>query len=286
MTAITRDDLDVSELFNPPKPKGLLFHYTSPAGFLGIIESGSLWASNIHYLNDSAEFAYTVDLAKREIRHLAGNAPAAGKQRLNELTEQIESIRRLNIFVFSFSEDGDLLSQWRGYSPRTGGLSLAFDLDLVLPRIEQQGFRLTPCIYNPAVHHEIVQALIRRELARPWAGPHPPGMSSHSIFIDEVAAAAPLLKDPSFSEEREWRLVSGPTSSDLPSVKHRLTATTIAPYFDLAIRDHLGQVPVTHVILGPSTHQEWLSDSVLTLLNRFAGGHGRITYSRIPFRAW
>jgi adenosylmethionine-8-amino-7-oxononanoate aminotransferase len=41
----------------------VLYHYTSQAGLLGIINSKVLWASNIFYLNDTTEFAYFVDLA-------------------------------------------------------------------------------------------------------------------------------------------------------------------------------------------------------------------------------
>ena len=41
-----------------------LYHYTSQYGFLGILNTDSLWASKVHYLNDSTEFALALDLAK------------------------------------------------------------------------------------------------------------------------------------------------------------------------------------------------------------------------------
>ncbi len=37
-------------------PEELLYHYTTIEGLLGIVESGSLRASHIRYLNDQTEF--------------------------------------------------------------------------------------------------------------------------------------------------------------------------------------------------------------------------------------
>ena len=39
-----------------------LFHYTTQAGLLGIIDSRSLWFTDIFYLNDSTEMEYTFSI--------------------------------------------------------------------------------------------------------------------------------------------------------------------------------------------------------------------------------
>jgi hypothetical protein len=39
-----------------PSPDDLLYHYTSDAGFRGIIESDRIWATDIRFLNDYTEF--------------------------------------------------------------------------------------------------------------------------------------------------------------------------------------------------------------------------------------
>ena len=46
----------------------IIYHYTSPEGILGIIESNSLWATDINYLNDSSELRYIYGLVERIVK--------------------------------------------------------------------------------------------------------------------------------------------------------------------------------------------------------------------------
>ena len=41
-----------------------LYHYTNSQAFLSIINNKSLWATNIHFLNDTSEFKHTLELTK------------------------------------------------------------------------------------------------------------------------------------------------------------------------------------------------------------------------------
>jgi hypothetical protein len=36
-----------------------IYHYTTPHGFLGILESKSIWATHIRHLNDRSETGYS-----------------------------------------------------------------------------------------------------------------------------------------------------------------------------------------------------------------------------------
>jgi len=45
-------------------PEKLLYHYTTVTGLKGIVESQSLWASDVRYMNDSAELKYIISLLK------------------------------------------------------------------------------------------------------------------------------------------------------------------------------------------------------------------------------
>lgn len=44
-----------------------LYHYTNQEGFLGIISSKKIWATDILFLNDAIEFEYSVNLLKNSI---------------------------------------------------------------------------------------------------------------------------------------------------------------------------------------------------------------------------
>lgn len=49
-------------------PKELLYHYTTLTGLLGIVGSNKLWASDIRYMNDSAELKHSADLIRVEVQ--------------------------------------------------------------------------------------------------------------------------------------------------------------------------------------------------------------------------
>ena len=51
---------NVRELLTPIPPP-ILYHYTTPAGLLGIVGNQEIWASHTQYLNRRREFAHTVD---------------------------------------------------------------------------------------------------------------------------------------------------------------------------------------------------------------------------------
>jgi hypothetical protein len=51
-----RLDAFADSLYQEPPPIRL-YHYTSLKGLLWLLESGHIWASEVRYLNDSAEIA-------------------------------------------------------------------------------------------------------------------------------------------------------------------------------------------------------------------------------------
>jgi hypothetical protein len=55
------DPIDLTIPTNHKKPKGLLYHYTTADGFLGMLESDSIRATHIRYMNDSKEFTEAIE---------------------------------------------------------------------------------------------------------------------------------------------------------------------------------------------------------------------------------
>src|ERR1700682_5629445 len=122
---------------------GLIYHYTSQAGLLGIVRTKQIWATSAHYQNDSKEFQYALELSRGIIANLrAYSMPAEEERLLRAMRNALESIKNLNIFVTSFSEHEDQLSQWRGYCPVGSGLALGFDFNRINAAAEKQGFQL------------------------------------------------------------------------------------------------------------------------------------------------
>lgn len=107
-------------------PPSTLWHYTTQEGLLGILNNNLLWATKIHYLNDSSEFLYALKLTDRVIEERVRTAALAHRERLEAFRAAIPQIEHMHICVASFSEDPDVLSQWRAYGGASGGYALGF----------------------------------------------------------------------------------------------------------------------------------------------------------------
>jgi hypothetical protein len=106
-----------------------LYHYTSQDGLLGIVQSRAIWATNISYMNDATEFGLARDRLLEEIR-----TRYIRKASVDVVSWITTKITDSPICVSCFCEDGDLLSQWRGYAGDGYGYSLAFIPSVSLSR--------------------------------------------------------------------------------------------------------------------------------------------------------
>ncbi len=53
-----------------------LYHYTSIHGLHGILTSRFLWASEIHFLNDTQEFKYSFRILEKLFKDIRKNFPS------------------------------------------------------------------------------------------------------------------------------------------------------------------------------------------------------------------
>jgi hypothetical protein len=101
-------------------PPSTLYHYTTPAGLLGIVENNKLWATHINYLNDATELGYARDLLRQPSRATSGRlVPPRASSCTEPATFDVS--KTMDVFVSCFCEDGDLLSHGAGM-PRLGRL--------------------------------------------------------------------------------------------------------------------------------------------------------------------
>lgn len=134
-----------------------LFHYTSGNGLLGIVKEYSIWATNIHFQNDSKEYIYARDLLKSKIRLSHNRIIIQFKE---ELLTILDAISNTSVYVICLSEDSDSLGQWRGYCLAGAGYSIGFNGEKLESCAKKQGFVLRKCIYNLNEQKEILEKLI------------------------------------------------------------------------------------------------------------------------------
>lgn len=273
-------------------PSETLYHYTSLSGCLGIVDSGELRASDIRYMNDSTELRHTLDLLSRLLtqRILAGvDEPEFLNTFLEWLSHRVVSGPML--FGASFRANGNLLSQWRGYSVHGKGVSLGFHPGEITQRAQAQGFSVGRCIYDPVRQEKLIEEVIDgvEKLARQSGMPVPRGEKAHSLFEsieEDLLRIAAVLKHQAFEEEQEWRLVS-PVITDPAhgAVDFREGASMLVPYYRFDLRGEGDGVPLNHVYIGPSSNAELSKHSLrLYLQKRRSCPRDGIAYCQIPYR--
>jgi hypothetical protein len=275
------------------QPTKTLFHYTSLSGLQGIVKHNYLWAGDIRYLNDAAELKFTADLINSEIIRRLYKSNGNNKL-LNQLKYWIN--HRMNaghiIFVISFTENGNQLSQWRGYCPHGKGVSIGFNPDYLKACAVRQSFKIGKCIYDGKKQKEYISLIIDQiEILAQENGEAPPSKKhpSHSYELifelveDYLLQIGALIKHPKFDEEQEWRLVSPIIKNYVHApIRYREGSSMLLPYLEFSLKE-CGGLKIEHIYLGPSQNFGLSINS----LGRFLAKEGLnppIGYCQIPYR--
>lgn len=274
-----------------------LWHYTTYGGFQGIIHSKTIWATEYRFLNDSEEFTHARMLAEKLVETLPESTETQFPARETLRTAVQIAFKsgllheeRFSLMVASFSEVGDQLSQWRGYAGNSTGVSLGLDLRHLRPRSAlHTTVAFAPCVYTESEKEHLLSAILdhcRGKLEAAWNATVTSGFNdidrsdpnairnhvrehskeisdsvfeAHASLQWDLLRIAPLLKNESFSEEREWRLTLPRESIRLPShhtLSFRYQYDTLVPYiaYPLLLPNQQGPILCRDVILGPGSH--------------------------------
>jgi hypothetical protein len=160
------------------------------------------------------------------------------------------------------------------------------------------GFTLGKCIYDTSIQRAIVTQAIEHcldderafgQLKQRSAG-QPKQWGFHGPLADILFRFGAFFKDPSFAEEKEWRLVSPTITFRDERMCFRVGRSTITPYYKLSI-NHGGSLPIRHIIIGPCPHMD-LAKSAVTATLMQQGMYGPLQGkelalgSKTPFRNW
>jgi hypothetical protein len=201
---------------NPPYRPNLLYHFTDAAGLLGIIKDAGLWASLATSLNDRSEVTFGVELARKVLQE---RIQRSGTPYLTSILTfldpgNVPDELRLEVktFVISFCARIDKSGHWLHYGRRGDGFALGFepgklhvapfDLARVLYREDEQRHAIERIIDNTerALANVVASSSRDQQLHATRVGAH---MVAAHLWI-----LAPMLKNPAFGEEEEWRLLT------------------------------------------------------------------------------
>jgi hypothetical protein len=290
----------------------LLYHYTSLDNFKNIIDSNELWFTNVRFLNDSSEFDYSISIFEESINEMRSK-PEEIISELKKYDSQVASetlceilsileefIRTIKFahpltFLYCFSELGDQLSQWRGYTKFGSGVSIAFNFTELYEAIYQDytslptespsvvsfgGLKPSPlrfdrsfmkCTYDRAQQKNgIVGAVIEifaNNISANLAG----------VDYDDIWTRCLGLKHPAFLEEKEWRAIL--KSYGEKQIYYRTGKHSLIPYTKEKFED-ISKL-IDHIIIGPNPNKEL---SKLSLESFLEGKNIGIKFSDIPYR--
>jgi hypothetical protein len=270
-----------------PSDDSYLYHYTTIDAFISIVEKQELWASNICYLNDSAEVHLAAALASELLKtEIDDESDGPRRTRLEAVASSLDELRlgtfvRPLSFVCCFSGEEDDLNQWRSYC-RSGGIAIGFRRGDLQGLTEKQGLGQAPnlvqCIYDKEKQREAIRLCINRAVEVTPGGTFGASMSSAEIdqfradLLLHILAGQPI-KHKDFSGEKEWRLIARPDPGMREDERLGLRSHNglIIPYWKIYLdpykdRRIWGNVRVT---VGPTPHPHELKASVEDLLKRY-----------------
>ncbi len=226
-----------------------LFHYTTPAGLAGILTEKAFWASDYRFLNDTSEFQYGKAILKKSIQMYQSDIETASVEAWHLVSSRLDNIdsSRTVAFVASFTTEGDLLSQWRGYNAGQG-FAIGINGDWLNQNAIAQGFALAPVVYDKETQERLAMAAANLLVTMLQDANYDPTRISNTVskWWKHALKVALIFKDKHFSEEREQRLVY--IGESWPSAgKQRYSPSGIIPYLPCKF----DQVKITSPIFAP-----------------------------------
>jgi hypothetical protein len=283
--------------FYSERPTTPIYHYTDANGMLAIIKTKNLWATHIQFLNDSSEFHHALGMIAASLNeHIDRAYPREVTDMLRILARGLEVITP-NTFVISFSEKRDVLSQWRGYCP-SGGYNLEFSPHHLSQLAEQNGYRFVKCEYSSQKQIELVDALVVSAIdaidgfvPRMYHGILDDITQQEKFdlffaewFWNKTQILASAIKNNSFDEESEWRLIGGMKGNGIAD-GYRIKGCLIVPYKDFGLTlNNSTESAVTGATISPMSNPKLAEFSLFRLWHGANKCGFTIKHSSIPYR--
>jgi hypothetical protein len=244
-----------------------LCHYTTASGLLGIVQSGSVFCSNIWFLNDAMEYrlglSRIIAVFEQEAANLAATnalwGPIVGRL-LDRLRFEQDNPSYTSSYVTSLSTEIDQLSQWRAYSNGEGGYCLVFDYAALESAARAQRCSTMPCFYDEHNMQTMLNGCVLklREISANLEEEAKAGLGPRvEKLLKWCFANACVFKDPSFVPEQEWRILGRINMREEAQLKYRVRGATLIPYHEVKLWDSstLVECCLKRIVVGPARHQ-------------------------------
>ena len=291
-----------------------LYHFCNFDAFKSIVEKNEFWLSESGTMNDSKELVWFAENIKPLLMRRFEQQPSSFKEKYKNLFSQIaenmysdyfSKDAYYHMFIMCLSTNGDLLSQWRGYTSDGDGISIGLNKKILLELFEKQNSspatigcgeidydsRSTSKISNSEKYIlDIVDKHLFPQLDE-IKHLDELNFATNSIavfnkFFKNMFFNAILVKSPFFSEECEVRLYiwekldfDGRKLSDnvvLSPIQHRLKNGKDTPYIKMNFSKFFNLSDlISEVIIGPKCQESTENITALLRTNGFSSAKVR-----------
>jgi len=257
-----------------PEPDDVFYHYCSAESFKAIIENKTLRFCDLYHMNDKTELKHGYFLFKTLLKE--SDMPAEQQKLILSAFNDIKN--RFMLLSMSFSKIPDQLSQWRGYADDGKGFCIGFKAS----ELEDLPINILKAEYNIDNQCNLITNainILKDNLDD----------KSYNIIAGLMELFA-LLKNESFSEEHEYRLVHS-VFIDIDyeeriydiwkldkkyrdyikdDISFSLVDNIPTPYVDLFFNIH-NREPISNVIIGPKNNSEEIDVHLFLKSNNIKG---------------
>ena len=192
------------------KDKDIVYHYCGVDSFISIIEKSSLWLSDILKSNDEKEYNWIKEKINANVElDLEKYGEDVLKGWKNWIQRSVIDFGLMTIYAACFSECEDSLSQWRGYAQDGQGLAIGFSKSVLISLNPFKGnpytaFKLGEVFYDEKNQSDFINSVTKLIFNK---FQHE-GVGIAALDVDsDYSREFPFYKNPSFKEEKEWRLI-------------------------------------------------------------------------------
>ncbi len=269
----------------------ILYHYTDYQALDGILHNAELRVNNVLNMNDAAEMSHFMSsLCSAVVKRLESEGDFSGAEKVRELfLRELEKEFFYSAYAACFSLYRDDAAQWERYGNRGRGVCIAFRGEY-LEKLAVGELSLQTVFYeDDLTEHSLAKVFYR--LLKQEKGALEKSVlmkvAMKNAWIQSVA-----FKHPSFSSEREVRLVLSPFGKEYFDVRphYHITTERIKKYYPLDLRNMCREAGicledlVEEIIIGPeSTQSEAILQDYLKD-NGLKRAAGRVSLSDCPLR--
>lgn len=265
-------------------------NYCSANVLLSMLCKKTFWLTNLNESNDAGEGRWMMATWLDAIRRSEVQNHTRSKAAKLVLDNTLRKHLPLGV---CFSEDPDLLSQWRGYANNGSGFSVTFNADALSKLASSSGD--TPSLHFTSLaygndrpdHTSRVFAQLKEAFDEDIDRftEDGKGIVAASLALSpeklkrqkEAACHLYSAKSSVFKEEKEWRLYAFESVEKMESLKYRIKGDLISPYLEISFPASA----VTHVTLGPNNPTD---DATVRQLLKSNGFSARVCRARAGYR--